>query len=319
MIENKIEKICKFIFILAYKVNQMIIRDIYRIRYPFISKKLNRVNVLTINDSIDKLIHNNKSLSRFGDGEISWALGGNKYGSFEKSSHLLRKRLLQVLKSNQSNLAIALPDALNGLDTFTKESADFWKGILSRYLNRLYKCINLNKTYYNTSISRCYMDYNNKNKRYGHFKHTFNHLKKIWSNKNILIVEGEYSRLGATSDLFSNTKCIKRIECPPIDAFEHYNQILSTSKSFLNNHENFLTILSLGPTATILAYDLSKYGYRTIDIGHVDLEYEWFLKGAHEKINIPTKYINSYRIKGSHHVSKLNNSEYKKEIYCHIK
>jgi len=30
----------------------------------------------------------------------------------------------------------------------------------------------------------------------------------------------------------------------------------------------------LGPTTTVLAYDLYKNGYQAIDIGHVDLEHE---------------------------------------------
>ena len=39
-----------------------------------------------------------------------------------------------------------------------------------------------------------------------------------------------------------------------------------------------LILISLGPTATVLAYDLSKLGYQAIDIGHTDLEYELLLR-----------------------------------------
>ena len=39
-----------------------------------------------------------------------------------------------------------------------------------------------------------------------------------------------------------------------------------------------------------LAYDLSELGYRALDIGHVDIEYEWFLQKATEKVKISGKY-----------------------------
>ena len=50
--------------------------------------------------------------------------------------------------------------------------------------------------------------------------------------------------------------------------------------------KNKLILIALGPTATILAYDLYKLGYRAIDIGHIDIEYEWFLRKANTKIPI---------------------------------
>ena len=48
----------------------------------------------------------------------------------------------------------------------------------------------------------------------------------------------------------------------------------------------------MGPTATVLAYDLSRAGYQAIDIGHLDLEYEWFLRGEGVRVEVPGKYNN---------------------------
>ena len=48
----------------------------------------------------------------------------------------------------------------------------------------------------------------------------------------------------------------------------------------------------MGPTATALAYDLYKLGYQAIDVGHIDIEYEWYLRKAREKINIKNKFVN---------------------------
>ena len=37
--------------------------------------------------------------------------------------------------------------------------------------------------------------------------------------------------------------------------------------------KEYLVLLSLGPCATVLAYDLSKKGYQALDIGHLPNSY----------------------------------------------
>ena len=53
-----------------------------------------------------------------------------------------------------------------------------------------------------------------------------------------------------------------------------------------------LFLIEMGPTATVLAYDLFKAGYQAIDIGHVDIEYEWWRMGARRKVKLERKYVN---------------------------
>jgi glycosyltransferase family protein len=104
-----------------------------------------------------------------------------------------------------------------------------------------------------------------------------------------LIIEGEKSRLGIGNDLFNNSKSIKRIICPAENAFNVYNKIFAEAKKF---DKSFLILLALGPTSTVLVYDLYNLGYQAIDIGHIDIEYEWFLRNATKKIQINNKYVN---------------------------
>ena len=114
--------------------------------------------------------------------------------------------------------------------------------------------------------------------------------KKIWDKKDLLIVEGEYTKLGVGNDLFSNVNSIRRIICPSTNAWNYYSDILHVVKQ--NASPNMLIIAALGPTATILAYDLACSGYWAMDVGHIDIEYEWFLMGACEKVSIEGKYTN---------------------------
>ena len=110
----------------------------------------------------------------------------------------------------------------------------------------------------------------------------------MWDSENLLIVEGAYSRLGVSNDLFDNAKSIKRILCPQENAFDRYDIILNCIKK---SYHGELIILALGMTATVLAYDLAKEKIRALDLGHIDVEYEWYRMGATHKIPIPGKQM----------------------------
>ena len=45
-------------------------------------------------------------------------------------------------------------------------------------------------------------------------------------------------------------------------------------------------LISLGVAAKFLAEKLFLEGYRALDIGNLDMEYEWYLRGAVEKEEI---------------------------------
>ena len=82
--------------------------------------------------------------------------------------------------------------------------------------------------------------------------------------------------------------------------------------------KNVLILIALGPSATVLAYDLSKIGYQAIDIGHADIEYEWFIRRAISKIAIEYKDVNEAK-NGLYDKSCISRDEvYKKEIIKEI-
>ena len=70
--------------------------------------------------------------------------------------------------------------------------------------------------------------------------------------------------------------------------------------------------MALGPTATVLAYDLAKEGYQAIDIGHIDIEYEWYLKNVDKKEKIDNKYTNE--VANGDSVQDIEDSEYQNQI-----
>ena len=69
-----------------------------------------------------------------------------------------------------------------------------------------------------------------------------NKLKKIWEQRDVVIIEGEKTRLGVGNELFDNIiKSIQRILCPSVNAFFIYNKILKES---LKIDKNFLILLA---------------------------------------------------------------------------
>ena len=261
-------------------------------------------------ETISKLINDKCSISRFGDGEFDMINGiGMKYQKFDEN---LAKRLKEVLNSNEKRLLIGINNVidLEYSKNYNDFANNFWKKWLHDNKFILLKMIFKNKQYYSSNITRFYIDYKDKTKVRDYVKK----LQNIWDNEEIIIVEGKYSRLGVGNDLFENTKNISRIICPEKDAFDVYNLIL---KEVNKIDKSKLILLALGPTATVLAYDLYKMGYRAIDIGHVDIEYEWFLRNAKEKIKIETKYVTEVK-GGENNIKDIKNKKYEEEIISNI-
>lgn len=65
-------------------------------------------------------------------------------------------------------------------------------------------------------------------------------------------------------------------EAPNKNAFESYTAILG---DLIKYKKDVTFLIILGPTATVLAYDLTVHGYRALDIGHVGKDYTFFKRG----------------------------------------
>lgn len=63
---------------------------------------------------------------------------------------------------------------------------------------------------------------------------------------------------------------------------------------------------------TVLCGDLANLGFQTIDIGHIDIECEWFLMWATEVVPIKSKCVNE--AKGKMEEFDFINEKYNSEI-----
>lgn len=266
--------------------------------------------IATPDETIEKIISGNKSILRYGDGEFDFIYGiGMNYQKYDEK---LAKRLKEVLESNEKDLLIGIPNVVNieYCNEYTGIAIEFWPKWLNKYKFKLVNVLNRNKQYYSAQISRFYLDYKDKSNKAEYVKK----IKKIWDEKDVVIIEGQKSRLGVGNDLFDNMKSIQRIICPAEHAFEKYDEIMKEAKKI---NKDKLILLALGPTATVLAYDLYKAGYRVIDIGHIDIEYEWFLRKATTKIKIESKYVTEVK-EGRTNIQDIKDEKYEKEIIARI-
>lgn len=139
-------------------------------------------------------------------------------------------------------------------------------------------------------------------------------MKKIWEDKEVIIVEGAQTRLGVGNDLFDNVKSIKRVLAPAVNAFDKYEEILH---AVIEIYQGELILIALGPTATVLASDLCNHNMRALDIGHIDIEYEWFLRGKTGHDVISGKFTNEAN--GGNIVDECLDKKYLDSIVKQIK
>ncbi|MCI7737041.1 MAG: GT-D fold domain-containing glycosyltransferase [Clostridiales bacterium] len=286
MRNSKFKKLLVGIYEKLFDLRRTLYRDT---RYAVFVHK-DRLRIMSAAETVRFIEKHKCSIARFGDGEFD-LIRGCRNLKFQRSSPELAEALIEVLDSKDSNLLLCIPGVFNSIRGSNWHAAMFW----SRWAideEKHHPTIDLIREHHKTKylfgdaqITRPYIDWTSSKRA----KKIFPMLKQLWNGKDILIVEGEKTRLGVGNDLFSNANSVKRILGPATDAFFYYKDIM---RAVLDRHSNELVILALGPTATILASKLSANGIQALDLGHIDVEYEWFLSGAKQKQLIPGKFLN---------------------------
>lgn len=261
-------------------------------------------------ETIRLIVEEGKSLGRFGDGEFSIAFDIERQ-PFQKPNEKLKQRIWQVLRTANEKYLIGIAKNYGSLERYNTSAADGIRCYMTEEVRKMHREILLpDMVYTDAYISRPYVIHKDNNtdaplKR-------FERLKKIWDKKDIIMVEGAQTRLGVGNDLFANAKSIKRILAPATNSFDRYDDILKKCIEVGSECDMFL--LAIGPSAGVLAFDLAEKGYQAVDIGHLDLEYEWLLAGEGQRTEVPHKYNNE--IEGGGNVLDINDEGYLSQIIC---
>lgn len=214
------------------------------------------INFLTPEETFNHIIDRNCSLVRFGDGEFAYIHGAGVYFNdwHQTYNKDLQQGLLRVLSSQSSSLLICLPGTYL---TKTKEELHgeyvFWihaKMILHKYLN--------SKQVYGSSFTF----YPTINTNLDYVK-----LKKYFEGKHIIIITSNTSRfetikLGITTHLIESPKSNSWSDLPNLKA--------TLFKMVTDNNlpkEKILVMVSMGPAAKVMVYDLAQEGFTAWDAG----------------------------------------------------
>lgn len=239
--------------------------------------------VLSLTDTVQYIVDNKCSICRFGDGEFNIALG-NEIG-FQHLTSDMSTRMNQVLQSDEKDILIAIPDIFGDLSMYSDFAAPWWGEYRLKELSKLQKLLVPGRSYFNSCCTRFTSDY-----KEDQANNLIPIYRKIWDKRDVYIVEGEQTRIGVGNDLLDNATNIYRILAPAKNAYDVYDRIVESVQK--HAPQGALVIIALGPTATILAYDLAKMGYQALDLGHFDIQYEYHIRGIHTKEAIPGKYVN---------------------------
>lgn len=248
-----------------------------------------RLKVMSPDKTINYILKNKCSIARFGDGEFDLIFNERDL-KFQNISDDISNRLEDVLNNKNKRLLLCVPKCFVTVKECNEHSKSFWiewgkNGHHERIINLLKNTCGSNYLFGDAQITRPYIDWKTDKRA----KRLFPKLKHLWDNRDVIIVEGDQTRLGVGNDLYDNAKSIKRILTPAVNSFESYDKIKST---ILDCYKGELLLLAIGPTATILASDFANLGMQALDIGNIDIEYEWFLRGAKERIAIEGKFTN---------------------------
>ena len=273
------------------------------IKNQFLKIWYKKPRVISSIETIEYVKRNKCNIGRFGDGELELI---NKHSiNFQNYSKKLEEKLRSI--DNTENFLCCIPsifDASFNKILLTTDEYRYWK----RYkLKSEYKWRKMfgGKLCGDAFLTRFYLRYKDKSRVGLYVKK----LKELWQDKNILIVEGKTSQIGVGNDILNNSKSIRRIICPNINAFDFYDEILNAVKKHYKKDD--LVLIALGPTATVLAYDLSKENIWALDMGHFDIEYEWYLAKTDKKIPVKNKHVNEC---GEIGVQDSANMEYLNQI-----
>ncbi len=259
-------------------------------------------HILSTKETRRQLIEEGKSFARLGDGEFA-AIVGQKRWNFQGESQLLGERLKDVLASDNAGLLIGLhPTFYMNLADMPEDVADGVRAYMRPMVRRLHaELLDRDKIYGDALFHNISGEDDVKE------------LKRIWDGRDCVFIEGIHTCMGVGNDLFDNCRSIERILGPAENAIDRYDEIMHAAT---RQPKDKLVLLALGPTATVLAYDLYREGYQAIDIGHVDLIYESYIRNLPNlnSVNIPYKYCRSDECVAGRIIEDPDDPKYRSEI-----
>ncbi len=230
-----------------------------------------RLQLPQINDpeeTIAAITEGRRSICRFGDGEFKLMEGEDI--PFQKGSPEIANRLHEVFASNNPDILIGIHSCLFKIPSIVLPVVKLFYYLKSaHYRHQVLQLVDPEKTYCSAEFTQLYMLYENYD-----FETYYRKMAQIWNNRDITIICGRGIMDKITHNIFDSAASVEYIYAPSQNAFDSYDDLLKQAKQI---DKNRLVIIILGPTATVLAYDLALCGYQALDFGHIFKDYDAFI------------------------------------------
>lgn len=277
VLEHKIERLETIINIrfdnIGYEIADKINKGSYR--FPQIGDT---------GEAINKIIQEKCSLVRYGDGEFE-IMDGKERLVYQDHHPELSRRLKEIIFAEDERLLIGIANNYGSLEDYAEDVADGIRMYMSREIRNYHlSALKQDKVYYDAYMFKAYYPFRDRRDT----AMRISDIKKIWKDRDVVLIEGDKTRTGYGNDLFDNVKSLSRIIGPTRNAYDKYEAIL---KEGLKVNKDCLILVVMGPVANLLVYDFMREGYQAIDIGQIDMDYEWYLAGVGKKVPIPDKYV----------------------------
>lgn len=233
----------------------------YGFDFDFIEKTFDS-RLLSYEQTLAEITKPGVSMARFGDGELKQLVRPFNIG-FQPFSKQLQADLREVVAAHEPNVLIGFPPVFRN-----EQWATLWHDILDETVD----IFRNEKRFANTAVSRppCFGELREK---------AVELWKKVWDERTVLVVTGKGSRFDLYPEFFGNATKIDFLYSSPIDAYAQMDGLLKQIDD-LPHYDKYL--LSLGPTATIMANRLAAQGRDALDIGHLSGSYNFvFRKGVY--------------------------------------
>lgn len=235
-------------------------------------------------EAVDKIVNEGCSLVRFGDGEFE-TMAGNERAPYQKYHPELAARLKEVISAKDEKLLIAIANNYGTLDEYTEDTAYNIRAYMDDKIREFHMSVlERDRLYYDAYMFKSYFGHKNREDTWKRVAM----VKRIWQDRDVVLVEGDKTRAGYGNDLFSNAASLRRILAPTSNAFDKYKEILESACKL---EKSCLILVVLGQTAKLLVHDLMKKGYQAVDIGQIDMDYMWYKMGAQKRMPIPDRYV----------------------------
>ncbi len=291
---NKLQNILKnFMENVGYEIADGIERGLY------VRPKIGKTE-----EAIYKIVYEGCSMIRFGDGEFEF-MAGNERPVFQRYEPELGRRLKEVLSFKDKKLIIGIANNYGNLDEYIEDTANGIRKYMGNSVRAFHMSVlELDRIYYDAYMFKTYYPHKDKERT----EERISLIKRIWDGREIIIIEGEKTRTGVGNNLFDNAKKIERVLCPTVNAYDIYDDILLQCREL---DKEKLILMALGPAGKVLAFDLFKAGYQVVDIGQIDMDYEWYRAGVGYKVPINNKYVSQLP---PAEVQEINDENYIKQI-----